>query len=82
MTRIGEQMTRFHEYWDCGVRQIIVLEPESAGVLRCEPEVAWQGGDSNIDLPDGRTVPFLSTREIALPDRRSVPFPAAELDVE
>ena len=64
--RIGQQMARFREYWNLGVREIIIFEPETFDVFRYEPESL-----TKVDL-----------QHLVLPDGRQLPFPAAELLAE
>jgi Uma2 family endonuclease len=60
---LGKQMARFREYWERGVRQIVVLDPEAFTCLR------YHNG-SLADTP---------VCELHLPDDRRVPFPAEAL---
>jgi Uma2 family endonuclease len=52
--RIGQQMARFREYWDLGVREIIIFEPETFDVFRYEPESLTKVDLQHLTLPDGR----------------------------
>ena len=56
--KIGQQMARFREYWNRGVRQMIVLDPEEFVALRYTEGSLNEGPIDHIDFPDGRQVPF------------------------
>ncbi len=51
-------MARYREYWDRGVRQIILFEPETFDVLRYEPESLTKISLQHLELPNGAQVPF------------------------
>jgi Uma2 family endonuclease len=59
--RIGQQMARFREYWARGVRQILVLDPEEFVTLRYHAGSLTEEAVNDIQLPDGRKVPFPAT---------------------
>jgi Uma2 family endonuclease len=63
--RIGQQMARFREYWDVGVREIIVFEPETFDVFRYEPESLTKVDLQHLELPDGRQLPFPTAELLA-----------------
>jgi Uma2 family endonuclease len=56
--RIGRQMARFREYWDLGVREIIIFDPETFDVFRYQPESLTKVDLQHLDMPDGRHIPF------------------------
>lgn len=56
--RIGPQMARFREYWERGVREIIVLDPETFTTLRYHDGTLIEGHVLALQLPDGKEVPF------------------------
>ena len=58
--RIGQQMARFREYWNRGVRQIIVLDSEEFVAFRYTEGSLKEGPITDIELPDGQKVPFPS----------------------
>jgi Uma2 family endonuclease len=59
--RLAQQMARFREYWQRGVRQIIVMDPEEGICLRYTEGSLTEATIDDIELPDGRKVPFPST---------------------
>ena len=59
--QIGQQMARFREYWNRGVREIFVLDPEVFTALRYQDGALMEGPIYEIELPDGRKIPFPST---------------------
>ena len=58
--RIGQQMSRFREYWTRGVRQIILLDPEAYTAFRYQEGALIEGHIDALELPDGNNVPFPS----------------------
>jgi Uma2 family endonuclease len=56
--RTSQQLARFREYWDRGVRQIVVLDPEELTAFRYHAGSLIAGPVRDIELPDGRKVPF------------------------
>jgi Uma2 family endonuclease len=56
--RIGQQMARCREYWDLGVREIVVFEPETSDVFLYQPESLSKVDLQHLTLPDGRRIPF------------------------
>ncbi len=58
--KMPQQMARFQEYWNRGVRQIIVLDPEHFSAFRYNDNALSQGDIEHIELPDGQKVPFSS----------------------
>ena len=56
--RTSQQLARFREYWGRGVRQIIVLDPEELAAMRYREGALIEEPIAEIDLPDGRKVPF------------------------
>ena len=53
-------MARFREYWNRGVRQIIVLDSEEFVAFRYTEGSLKEGPITDIELPDGQKVPFPS----------------------
>lgn len=58
--RLAQQMMRFREYWERGVRQILVLDPEEYKAFRYVDGAIIDSAIDGIELPDGRIVPFSS----------------------
>ena len=58
--RTGRQMERLRDYWEYGVRQIVVLDPEEYTALRYEDGALIEGPVAELVLPDGSRVPFRS----------------------
>jgi Uma2 family endonuclease len=63
--RIGQQMARFREYWEGGVREIVIFEPEAFDVFRYEPESLTKVDLQHLNLPDGRRIPFPAAELLA-----------------
>jgi len=59
--RMPRQMARFLEYWNRGVRQIIVLDPEEFTAFRYEDCSLIQGEIQHIEINNGQRIPFSST---------------------
>jgi hypothetical protein len=51
-------MARFREYWDLGVREIVIFDPETCDVFRYEPESLAKVDFQHLELPDGHRIPF------------------------
>ena len=58
--RMPRQMARFEEYWNRGVRQIVVLDPEEFTAFRYENRALAQCEIEDLELPNGGKVPFSS----------------------
>jgi Uma2 family endonuclease len=58
--KIGQQMARLREYWNRGVRQIVVLDPDEFVALRYTEGALSEGPIAFIEFPDGRQIPFSS----------------------
>jgi Uma2 family endonuclease len=58
--RTAQQLARFREFWQRGVRQILVFNPEDLTCLLYTPGSLVEKNVEHIELPDGRTVPFSS----------------------
>jgi len=57
--RLGHQMARYREFWARGVREIIVLDPETHQAFRYVDGAIRETAVEVLDLPTGR-VPFAS----------------------
>jgi Uma2 family endonuclease len=56
--RIGQQMARFREYWQLGVREIIVLDPDAFVALRYQDGALIEAPIDTLQLPGDLVVPF------------------------
>jgi Uma2 family endonuclease len=56
--RLSHQMLRFRDYWNRGVRHIIVLEPEELIAFQYRDGALIEGHIESIDLDEYRRVPF------------------------
>lgn len=57
--RLGHQMIRYREFWQRGVREIIILDPESFQAFRYVDGAIQEAAIEYLELPSGR-VPFSS----------------------
>lgn len=63
--RLEHQMSRFADFHNRGVRQIIVLDPRAAASLRYEAGTLRRTAVNSIDLPDNREIPFPAAELLA-----------------
>jgi Uma2 family endonuclease len=59
--RLPQQMARFREYWNRGVRQILIFDPEDFSSFHYADGALIEGSIEEIELPTGQKIPFSST---------------------
>jgi Uma2 family endonuclease len=60
--RLSQQMLRFRDYWNRGVRQIFLLDPEELSAFRYGDGALMEGHLETMELPDRDAVPFSTTQ--------------------
>jgi hypothetical protein len=53
-------MARFREYWNHGVRQIVIFDPEEFSAFRYTDGALIESPIEEIELPTGQKIPFSS----------------------